>query len=104
MIVCYRDKETEVPDFEVAYIDQRIKLKALEPSKDKEPISKIIVIETPSAVNESVPPAVIGGSIHDPAPRIGMLKSANTSPLTVPRDTEFSKTVALIRANRARKI
>lgn len=91
-----RAKLVTVPDFEVAYIDQRIKLKAPEPSSNKEPISKAIVIENQGTVTETTPPAIVGGSMSDPAPRIGMLKSANTPPLTISRDTELSKAIALM--------
>lgn len=88
-------KVVTVPDFEVAYIDQRIKLKVLEPHLDKEPPSKVIVIGARGTVTESAVP-VVGGSVSDPAPRIGMLKAANSPPLTVPRDTELSKAIALM--------
>lgn len=91
-----RAKLVTVPDFEVAYIDQRIKLKALEVTNKQEVASPVIVKETQPTTTESVSPAVVGGSIPDPAPRIGMLKAANTSPLTISRDTELSKAIALM--------
>jgi CBS domain-containing protein len=91
-----RAKLVTVPDFEVAYIDQRIKLKAAEIPNKQEVVSPVIVKETQPTITESVSPAVVGGSIPDPAPRIGMLKAANTSPLTITRDTELSKAIALM--------
>ena len=91
-----RAKLVTVPDFEVAYIDQRIKLKAAELANKQEVASPVIVKETQPTSTDSVSPAVVGGSIPDPAPRIGMLKAANTSPLTIPRDTELSKAIALM--------
>src|SRR5687768_4416798 len=65
-------KVVTVPDFEVAYIDQRVKLKVLERPTENEQLSKVVVKEVQSAVVESASPAVVGGSIPDPAPRIGM--------------------------------
>jgi CBS domain-containing protein len=91
-----RAKLITVPDFEVAYIDQKIKLKPVEVVHEKEPISTVVVQETQPVITESVAPAVVGGSIPDPAPRIGMLKAANSSPLTISRDTELSKAIALM--------
>ena len=71
-----RAKLVTVPDFEVAYIDQRIKLKAAEIANKQEVVSPVIVKETQPTITDSVSPAVVGGSIPDPAPRIGMLKAA----------------------------
>jgi CBS domain-containing protein len=88
-------KLATVPDFEVAYIDQRIKLKAAEPA-DKNLVTKVIVIEEHGA---GVDTAVVGGSIPDPAPRIGMLKAANTPPLSVTRDTEVKDAITLMLMN-----
>src|SRR6266404_465479 len=71
-------KLVTVPDFEVAYIDQRIKLKQapLIDSK-KTSAAKEVVIEEHTTVLDSTPNAVVGGSVPDPAPRIGMLEAAN---------------------------
>jgi CBS domain-containing protein len=88
-------KLVTVPDFEVAYIDQRIKLKALQPA-DKSPITKENVAGE-TAVTTDV--AVVGGSIPDPAPRIGMLRAANTPPLSVARDTEVREAITLMLMN-----
>jgi CBS domain-containing protein len=89
-------KLVTVPDFEVAYIDQRIKLKALEPTTKKPLVSQEIAVEDNGAGTSTAYAAVVGGSVPDPAPRIGMLKSANSPPLTVTRDTELSKAIALM--------
>lgn len=86
-----------VPDFEVAYIDQRIKLKVAEPIVKKAPISKEVVVE-PTGI-DSPYEAVVGGSVPDPAPRIGMLKAANTFPTTVSRDTEVSQAITVMMMN-----
>jgi len=92
-------KLVTVPDFEVAYIDQRIKLKPLQ-SENKKPVaSKEVVIEEHGAETDSSSGAVRGGSIPDPAPRIGMLKAANTPPLYVTRDTELSDAIAKMLLN-----
>lgn len=91
-------KLVTVPDFEVAYIDQRIKLKALPPLEIKAPVSKIIVTEENIAAGP-LQSAVFGGSVSDPAPRIGMLKAANTPPTTVTRDTEVSEAITLMLMN-----
>lgn len=89
-------KLVTVPDFEVAYIDQRIKLKALQPGTKKPIVSKEVVVEEHGTGVDTNYAAVVGGSVPDPAPRIGMLKSANSQPLTVTRDTELSKAIALM--------
>jgi len=88
-------KLVTVPDFEVAYIDQRVKLKAPNPTlktasknpPDIAPSEKIVTTEQSYE-------AVVGGSVPDPAPRIGMLKAANTPPLTVSRETELVEAVS----------
>jgi CBS domain-containing protein len=91
-------KLATVPDFEVAYIDQRIKLKAAEPTTRKAAVSKEIVVETPTGI-DSTDEAVVGGSVPDPAPRIGMLKAANTPPTTVTRDTEVTEAITIMLMN-----
>lgn len=91
-------KLVTVPDFEVAYIDQRIKLKVAEPVNKKAAVSKEVVVQTPTG-NDSTYEAVVGGSVPDPAPRIGMLKAANTPPITVTRDTEVSEAITLMLMN-----
>lgn len=88
-----------VPDFEVAYIDQRIKLKTAEPVNTKAAVSKEVVVEEHGTRNDSTYEAVVGGSVPDPAPRIGMLKAANTPPITVTRDTEVSEAITLMLMN-----
>ena len=85
-----------VPDFEVAYIDQRIKLKAVEPTNDKTPVSKAIVSETQGTSSETTSPAVVGGSIADPAPRIGMLEAANTKPVSVKLETPLTEAITIM--------
>lgn len=87
-----------VPDFEVAYIDQRIKLKVVEQVDKKAPVSKDVVVEGPIG-NDSTYEAVVGGSVPDPAPRIGMLKAANTPPITVTRDTEVTEAITMMLMN-----
>lgn len=93
-------KLVTVPDFEVAYIDQRIKLKPLQPADKKPVASKEIVVEEPGAETDSSAGAVSGGSVPDPAPRIGMLKAANTPPLSVTRDTEITDAIAKMLLNK----
>ena len=92
-------KLVTVPDFEVAYIDQRIKLKRVESVAKPPRISKHIVLEEHGAGSDSAYTAVVGGSVPDPAPRIGMLKAANTVPVTVKRDTEVSEAVTIMLMN-----
>jgi CBS domain-containing protein len=92
-------KLVTVPDFEVAYIDQRIKLKALPPTDKKPPTSKEIVVEEHGLGTDSAYAAVVGGSVPDPAPRIGMLKAANTQPLSVTRDAEVTQAITLMLMN-----
>lgn len=92
-------KLVTAPDFEVAYIDQRIKLKPLPPAAKKPVTSKETVVEEPGADTDSSAGAVSGGSLPDPAPRIGMLKAANTPPLSVSRDTELSDAIARMLMN-----
>lgn len=94
-----RAKLTTVPDFEVAYIDQRIKLKAIEPAETKPAAPKEITVGEKAAGTDAVSVAVVGGSVPDPAPRIGMLKAANTPPLSVKRDTEISEAITLMLMN-----
>lgn len=93
-----RAKLVTVPDFEVAYIDQRIKLKATETVNKRAAVSTEVVVEEPTG-NDSTYEAVVGGSVPDPAPRIGMLKAANTPPTTVTRDTEVSQAITLMLMN-----
>jgi len=84
-----------VPDFEVAYIDQRVKLKAPEaPIKTSTNTKETGAKESPAA--EIAQPAVVGGSVPDPAPRIGMLAAANTKPLSVKLDTQLVEAVTLM--------
>src|SRR5215210_5819997 len=47
-----------VPDFEVAYIDQRIKLKAAETADKKPTVSKEVIVEPPAG-NDATYEAVI---------------------------------------------
>src|SRR2546426_1218515 len=86
-----RAKLVTVPVLEVAYIDQQIKLKAIETSDRKVAPAKEIVIAENGAGTDSAYVTVVGGSVPDPAPRIGMLKAANTPPLSVKRDTEVNE-------------
>ena len=84
------------PDFEVAYIDERVRLIPIEKRAGSKQTSKAVVVEDRRGAVEAKSPTVVGGSVPDPAPRIGMLKAANSQPLTVTRDTELSKAVALM--------
>jgi CBS domain-containing protein len=93
-----RAKLVTVPDFEVAYIDQRIKLKPVDPETRKA-ASKEIVSGGPGAASDADYVAVVGGSVPDPAPRIGMLKAANTQPLIVSRDAEVTEAITLMLMN-----
>lgn len=88
-----------VPDFEVAYIDQRIKLKAIQPADKTLPTPREIVVEERAPGTDSTYAAVVGGSVPDPAPRIGMLKAANTPPLSVTRDAEVTQAITLMLIN-----
>jgi CBS domain-containing protein len=91
-----RAKLVTVPDFEVAYIDQRIKLKAVAiPDIKKPSAAKEIVVEERSPIAESTS-AVVGGSVPDPAPRIGMLEAANTKPVSVKLDTDLREAVTIM--------
>src|SRR5437870_3425402 len=92
-------KLVTVPDFEVAYIDQRVKLKPIDSVSKQPQSSKQIIVEEHGAGTDSAYAAVVGGSVPDPAPRIGMLKAANTSPLTVTRDTEVTEAITLMLMN-----
>ena len=92
-----KSKLVTVPDFEVAYIDQRIKLKAWEPEAEKAPVFK--KVEEAGLGADSVSVAVVGGSVPDPAPRIGMLKAANTPPLSVTRDALVTEAITLMLMN-----
>jgi CBS domain-containing protein len=92
-------KLVTVPDFEVAYIDQRIKLKALQPAEKTPVTSKASAVVEQRVETDSSAGAVSGGSIPDPAPRIGMLKAANTPPLSVTRDTELTDAIAKMLLN-----
>lgn len=89
-------KLVTVPDFEVAYIDQRIKLKALEPASKTSAPAKDIVVTEQGAGNDSAYAAVVGGSIADPAPRIGMLEAANTKPVSVKLDTPLTEAITVM--------
>jgi CBS domain-containing protein len=93
-----RAKLVTVPDFEVAYIDQRIKLKRLEP-KDMKVVPEQIIVAEKGLGSETAYAAVVGGSVPDPAPRIGMLKAANTPPLSVSRDAEVTEAITLMLMN-----
>lgn len=92
-------KLVTVPDFEVAYIDQRIKLKPLHPADWKPGASKEIVVEEHGTETDASSAAVSGGSVPDPAPRIGMLKAANTPPVSVKRDMELTDAIAKMLLN-----
>lgn len=91
-------KLVTVPDFEVAYIHQRIKLKPLE-AETKKAVSKEIVVVEQGAGSDVAYVAVVGGSVSDPAPRIGMLKAANTQPMSVCRDAEVTEAITLMLMN-----
>jgi hypothetical protein len=52
-------KLVTVPDFEVAYIDQRIKLKALQATDKQPPVSKTIILDGHGTVTDS---ALMGSS------------------------------------------
>ena len=88
-----------VPDFEVAYIDQRIKLKPLPVVAQKSPDNTENIVKEPPSAESSGYEAVVGGSVPDPAPRIGMLKAANTPPLSVTRDAEVTQAITLMLMN-----
>jgi CBS domain-containing protein len=94
-----KSKLVTVPDFEVAYIDQRVRLTALQPEAKvaKTPTEK--PSEEPTTAPSAADAAVFGGSVPDPAPRIGMLKAANTRPISVTRDTEVTQAVTLMCMN-----
>lgn len=90
-------KLVTVPDFEVAYIDQRIKLKAAPIVVIRRtPATKEIVIEEHHAATDIASTAVVGGSVPDPAPRIGMLEAANTKPVSVKLDTDLREAVTIM--------
>ena len=93
-----RARLVTIPDFEVAYIDQRTKLKALDLSVKEPEISKTIVIEGRATVSDLpyAEIAVVGGSVSDPAPRIGMLEAAHNKPVSVKLDTEVTEAVTLM--------
>src|SRR6185295_4650781 len=63
-----------VPDFEVAYIDQRVKLKAVSPPVKTADVTEKVVEERGLGTIDAHA-AVVGGSVSDPAPRIGMLQA-----------------------------
>lgn len=86
-----------VPDFEVAYIDQRIKLKVAPiPNTDPPHETKEIIIKGSGTVTDSIATIVVGGSVPDPAPRIGMLEAANTKPVTVKLDMELKEAITIM--------
>jgi len=91
-----RAKLMTVPDFEVAYIDQRIKLKVAELTDKKPAAAKEVVIEEHGTGNDSAHEAVVGGSVSDPAPRIGMLEAANTKPVSVTLETDLKEAVTIM--------
>ena len=88
-------KLVTVPDFEVAYIDQRIKLKAPQPDTIKSLVAKEIIIPEQKGA-DSINAAVVGGSVPDPAPRIGMLEAANTKPVSVKLDTPLTEAITVM--------
>jgi len=89
-------KLVTVPDFEVAYIDQRIKLKAPQPDTIRSPVAKEIIIVEKGGGADSINAAVVGGSVPDPAPRIGMLEAANTKPVSVKLDTPLVEAITVM--------
>jgi CBS domain-containing protein len=93
-----RAKLISDPDFETAYIDERIKLrpKVSQGAQTNLPSAKV---EEHDGETDSAGMAVVGRSVPDPAPRIGMLKAANTPPLLVKRDTEVSEAITLMLMN-----
>jgi len=92
-------KLVTVPDFEVAYIEQRIKLKPLPVAEKKSQDAPKSVVDEPDSSQNPEREAVVGGSVPDPAPRIGMLKAANTPPLSVTRDAEVTQAITLMLMN-----
>lgn len=92
-----RARLVTVPDFEVAYIDQRIKLKAADVALKKDTETKAETTASEESGSSAVTyEAVVGGSVPDPAPRIGLLKAANTPPLTVSRETELVEAISIM--------
>src|SRR5829696_8987821 len=59
-----RAKVVTVPDFEVAYIDQRIKLKPLELANSTQSATAVVVQETRPAITESVSPAKLNHNLR----------------------------------------
>jgi CBS domain-containing protein len=89
-------KLVTVPDFEIAYIDQKIKLKALNPAAKTPLVYEESLVEENGVRADSVYAASVGGSSRDPAPRIGMLKAANTVPTPVSRDTKVKEAITIM--------
>jgi CBS domain-containing protein len=87
------------PDFAAAYIDGHIEIKPAPPElieqwKPKPIVFKEAASKNPEA-NLAITP-VVGGSVPDPVPRIGMLAAANTAPISVRRDSEVCEAVTLM--------
>lgn len=76
-------KLVTVPDFEVAYIDQRITLKAQQTERKNRRASKKPVRDERPSGTHSFGAGVFGGSALDPAQRIGMVEAANSPPTSV---------------------
>ncbi|MFN2452916.1 MAG: CBS domain-containing protein [Pyrinomonadaceae bacterium] len=91
-------KLVTVPDFEVAYIDGLVEIKSSPPELPIEVVSSVSAnLESVKVAAESAPsPFVIGGSVPNPVPRIGMLEAANTAPVSVTRDSEVCEAVTLM--------
>lgn len=84
------------PDFEIVYIDADVELQPKPPevvAPGAEPEQPAIEeTETSSRV-------VVGGSVADPVPRIGMLAAANRSPVSVSRDASLEEAVTIMLIN-----
>lgn len=91
-IALHRVRLTTTPKFEVAYIDEKVKFEPIEPSPPL--VFKKIQGDLKAAGTEAPQSPVVGGSVSDPSPRIGMLKAANTAPLSVNRDTELTEAIS----------
>lgn len=88
-----------VPSFESAYIDSLIEFRHIPPETEQVVAFKPEVPTLDGGmveVVEAVPRMVVGGSVPDPVPRIGLLEAANNPPVSVKRDGEVSEAVTLM--------
>jgi CBS domain-containing protein len=97
-------KLTTDPDFELAYIDGEIAIQPSLPEILPETTAATdfsIDLETDAAIDLANQDSrlVIGGSVPDPVPRIGMLAAANTPPVYVGRDSEVREAISLMLMN-----